>query len=32
VKSVEQIAKGDLLEITFAKGKAAARVETILEP
>jgi len=31
VKSVEQIAKGDLLEITFAKGKAAARVEKILE-
>lgn len=32
VKSVAQITKGDLLEITFAKGKAAARVETILEP
>jgi exodeoxyribonuclease VII large subunit len=31
VKSVTQIAKGDLLEITFAKGKAAARVEKILE-
>ncbi|MGZ6478636.1 MAG: exodeoxyribonuclease VII large subunit [Bdellovibrionales bacterium] len=32
VKSVEQLATGDLLEITFAKGKAAARVEKILEP
>lgn len=31
VKSVDQIAKGDVLEITFAKGKAAARVEKILE-
>lgn len=30
VKSVAQLAQGDLLEITFAKGKAAARVEKIL--
>jgi exodeoxyribonuclease VII large subunit len=30
VKSVEQIKKGDRLEITFAKGRAAAKVEEIL--
>jgi exodeoxyribonuclease VII large subunit len=31
VKSVAQISKGDLLEITFAKGKASARVEKVTE-
>jgi exodeoxyribonuclease VII large subunit len=29
VKSVEQLKQGDLLEITFSKGKASARVEKI---
>ena len=30
IKSVEQLAAGDRLEIAFAKGKVAARVENIL--